>query len=120
MPQRPHFDYQPPESTNAGSETGSFYGDDDEHASWDANSDIGSLASERRRPKPVPYEVDDIPILEATQPSLPPSAEQQDISRSRVNGNSRDPGGNRGRGGRGRGGRDRGNRDRGGRGERWW
>ena len=61
LPQRPHFDYQPPDSTYAGSETGSLYGGND-GVSMYAKSEAGTSTSGRERPMPAPYDIDDIQI----------------------------------------------------------
>ncbi|RSH93541.1 hypothetical protein EHS25_007899 [Saitozyma podzolica] len=59
LPQRPHFDFQPDDASDAG-DAGSMYGDVPsagyEGETW---SDAGSTASGRGRPKPAPYELDD-------------------------------------------------------------
>lgn len=96
LPQRPHFDYQPPESTYAGSETGSLYGGD-EGASIYAESDAGSSAGGRGRPMPAPYEVDDTSLPARLIKAEPSSPRQEAGGRGRGRGR-----GDRGRGDRGR------------------
>ena len=105
LPQRPHFDYQPPETPYASSETGDMYGS--EGGDVQIASDAGSFASGRERPMPAPYELDESSTPRPASTVAPSSATRENGKRGR---------GDRGRGDRGRGsqgGRDGGARSRG-------
>ena len=106
LPSRPHFDYAPPE----GSDAGSLYGEDTPEFEWEG-SDAGSAISSR--PAPAPYDIE-VPNASGV---LGTARSDRGLSRGRDSG-GRGQGRDRGRGregrGRGRTDRDRGSSGRGG------
>ena len=110
LPSRPHFDYQGPDETYAGSETGSMYGGDEEGSVY--GSEAGSTTSVGRRP--VSY--DDLEDRQSgpSRNDTPSRGHGRGGSRGNQRGQGRERGRGRGRGdGRGRNGNRRDERPKG-------